>query len=218
MSTSNLGHSGAFRFTTTPGPGPGAGTWTWSEQTYTLYGFRPGDVVPTTELTLAHQHPEDRGSVETFLLDAVERGRTGALWHRLVDAQGVTRQVVTTVAGEVDADGAVVGVTGRIVDVSEAVRRTTAREVGEAMEVLSHSRPLIEQAKGALMLRYALDADQAFSLLRDYSQLVNVKVREVARLLLVSVTAGAGLPATSRADLDRLAGELRAPGRAEADA
>lgn len=216
MSTSNLGHSGAFRLSTTPGSG--AGTWTWSEQTYELYGFRPGDVVPTTELVLAHQHPEDRGGVEAFLLEVVERGRPGSVWHRLVDAQGVTRQVVTTVVGEVDDDGAVVAVTGQTVDVSEAVRRTTAREVGEAMEVLSQSRPLIEQAKGALMLRYALDADQAFTLLRDYSQLVNVKVREVARLLLASVTAGAGLPATSRADLDRLAAALRTPRPAEADA
>ncbi len=216
MSTSNLGHSGAFRLSTTAGAG--TGTWTWSEQTYELYGFRPGDVVPSTELVLAHQHPEDRGSVEAFLLEVVERGRPGSVWHRLVDAQGVTRQVVTTVVTEVDADGAVVAVTGHTVDVSEAVRRTTAREVGEAMEVLSQSRPPIEQAKGALMLRYALDADQAFTLLRDYSQLVNVKVREVARLLLASVTAGAGLPATSRADLDRLAAALRAPRPAEADA
>ena len=183
MSTSILGHSGAFRLSTTAG----TGTWTWSEPTYELYGFRPGDVVPTTELVLAHQHPEDRGSVEALLLEVVERG-------------------------------SVVAVTGQTVDVSEAVRRATAREVGEAMEVLSQSRPLIEQAKGALMLRYALDADQAFTLLRDDSQLADVKVREVARLLLASVTAGAGLPATSHADLDRLAAALRAPRPAEADA
>ena len=73
------------------------------------------------------------------------------------------------------------GVSGFLVDVTEAVRRTTAREVDEAMELMSQSRPAIEQAKGALMVTYGLDPDEAFLLLRRYSQQVNVKVRDVAR-------------------------------------
>jgi len=35
-------------------------TWWWSTSLYTVYGFAPGEVVPTTALMLAHQHPDDR--------------------------------------------------------------------------------------------------------------------------------------------------------------
>ncbi len=85
------------------------------------------------------------------------------------------------VVGDFAVDGTLVGVSGFLVDVTEAVRRTTAREVDEAMELMSHSRPAIDQAKGALMVTYGLDPDEAFLLLRRYSQQVNVKVRDVAR-------------------------------------
>ncbi len=208
MSTTNLEHSGAFRFA------PSTGTWTWSETVFELYGFRPGEVVPTTELILFHQHPQDREDVEAFLAVALATGRPGSVWHRVVDAQGATRQVVTLLAGERDEHGALTGLSGSMVDVTEAVRQTTAREVDVAMELMAQSRPFIEQAKGVLMVTYAVDADAAFALLRSYSQLVNVKVRDVARDLLDSVTAGAGLPVDSRADLDRLASETRLAGPA----
>ena len=49
---------------------------------------------------------------------------------------------------------------------------------------MSQSRPAIEQAKGALMVSYGLDADDAFLLLRRYSQHVNVKLRDVARAVV----------------------------------
>jgi GAF domain-containing protein len=46
------------------------------------------------------------------------------------------------------------------------------------------ARKLIGQAQGLLMERFDLDADQAFAVLRRYSQDNNVKLREVARLLV----------------------------------
>ncbi|WP_313663021.1 hypothetical protein [Cellulosimicrobium cellulans] len=39
------------------------GTWWWSSETYRVHGFEPGEVVPTTELVLAHKHPDDRERV-----------------------------------------------------------------------------------------------------------------------------------------------------------
>ena len=70
------------------------------------------------------------------------------------------------------------------------------------MELMSQSRPVIEQAKGALMVTYGLDADDAFLLLRRYSQQVNVKVRDVARAARRGAADGGGLPLGSRAVLD----------------
>lgn len=206
MTTSIPGSSGSFHFVRA------SGSWTWSDQVYALFGFTPGDVVPTTDLVLSHQHPDDRPEIEQLLLlDAIEIGRPYSAWHRLLGADGVTRQVVTVVVGDFAVDGTLVGVSGFLVDVSEAVRRTTAREVDEAMELMSHSRPAIDQAKGALMVTYGLDSDEAFLLLRRYSQQVNVKVRDVARNIVDALPDG-DLPVGSRATLAYIASEIRGVG------
>ncbi len=46
------------------------------------------------------------------------------------------------------------------------------------------SRKLIGQAQGILMERYALDADHAFEVLRRYSQNSNMKLRNVAQMVV----------------------------------
>jgi len=46
------------------------------------------------------------------------------------------------------------------------------------------SRKIIGQAQGILMERYALDADQAFEVLRRYSQHGNMKLRNVAEMVV----------------------------------
>jgi hypothetical protein len=56
--------------TTTPtGPMPGdhgrfrweiqRGQAVWSDSVYRLYGYRPGQVVPSSALGLGHKHPDD---------------------------------------------------------------------------------------------------------------------------------------------------------------
>ena len=184
-----------------------SGTWRWSEELYSIYGFAPGDVVPTLELLLSHQHPDDRVAFEQQLRDTLEDGRALSLWHRIVDAHGSTRQVVTAGSAELSDDGSVTAVHGYTTDVTEAVRRTTSEDVQHAMEVISESRPTIEQAKGVLMMTYALDAEAAFELLRRYSQRENIKVRDVARSVVESMS-GRGLPTGSRVTWDSLAAEM----------
>ena len=50
----------------------------------------------------------------------------------------------------------------------------------EQMEEALQSRDLIGQAKGILMAREGITADQAFDMLRRASQRLNVKLRDVA--------------------------------------
>ena len=204
MTLSFPGSTGTFRFSRS------TAAWTWSEQLYGIFGFGPGDVVPTIDLMVSHQHPEDRAAVQQALEDCLGSGRPHSVWHRLVDAHGSTRQVVTLCAGDFAEDGTLLGLSGFLVDLTDPVRRTTAREVDEAMELMSQSRPVIEQAKGALMVTYGLDADDAFLLLRRYSQQVNVKLRDVARAV-VEALPGGGLPHGSRGVWDALAAGLTAP-------
>ena len=202
---------------TTPRPGPtgtfhvdrDSGAWTWSDELYAIYGFDVGEVVPSADLVARHLHPEDRDEVARLLAESMETGAPFSLWHRLVTAQGAVRQVVMLSAGEFDDDRTLVGVRGYVVDLTEPLRLAASREVDDAMEQMARSRPVIDQAKGALMLVYAVDEAAAFELLRRYSQQVNVKVRDVARQLVESASTSGGWPSDVRAMLDRLA--LQAP-------
>jgi hypothetical protein len=49
-----------------------------------------------------------------------------------------------------------------------------------AVELSAATRATIEQAKGALMITYGLDEDEAFALLRWHSQHSNIKLRDIA--------------------------------------
>jgi GAF domain-containing protein len=55
-----------------------------------------------------------------------------------------------------------------------------AREVAAQMEQAMASRAVIEQAKGVLMGRHAIDETQAFDVLRRHSQNRNIKLRTLA--------------------------------------
>lgn len=181
-------------------------TLTWSDPVYAIHGFRPRDVVPSLELMLSHLHPEDRELAASLLSEVCATGLPFSLWHRIIDAQGLERQVLSVGAGVIDERGVVGGFSGYVTDVTDAVRRAVAAEVQEAVEGVSRSRPVIDQVKGALMLTYSLDADAAFALLRRYSQVANVKVRDVARQISEALASG-DFPLGTRQALDRLVAE-----------
>jgi hypothetical protein len=179
----------------------------WSEAVFAIHGFAPGEVLPTLDLVLAHKHPDDRPQAARVIREVCTTGRPFSLWHRLVDANGSPRDVLSVGAGVLDENGAVVGVVGYLTDLTDAVRRTAAREVEQAIDGIAASRADIEQVKGALMLTYTLDADAAFALMRRYSQLMNVKVRDLARDF-VRAMAVSGFPAGTRHMWDRLVAGL----------
>jgi GAF domain-containing protein len=62
----------------------------------------------------------------------------------------------------------------------------------EQMEEALQSRDLIGQAKGILMAREGITADQAFDMLRRASQRLNVKLRDVAGSIIDRSAAPAG--------------------------
>ncbi|HSH60970.1 MAG TPA: GAF and ANTAR domain-containing protein [Acidimicrobiales bacterium] len=61
-----------------------------------------------------------------------------------------------------------------------------ALELSRHLEEALKSRDLIGQAKGIIMERERLTADQAFDMLRKMSQAKNVKLREVAELVVLT--------------------------------
>jgi GAF domain-containing protein len=62
----------------------------------------------------------------------------------------------------------------------------TARELADNLEAALQSRTVIDQAKGILMERHKITADQAFQVLAAASMRTNTKLRDVAEQLVMT--------------------------------
>jgi hypothetical protein len=158
--------------------------WEWCEQVQRLHGYEPGTVTPTTELVLAHKHPDDRNEIAATLDDIVRNHGAFSTRHRIIDVQGNVHQVVVVANQLCDAAGVVIGTEGFYVDVTPAEREhqeTLTVEVAKIVE----KRAAIEQAKGMLMVIYGVDEMTAFNVLKWRSQRNNVKLRPLAERIVI---------------------------------
>lgn len=162
--------------------------WEWSEALQRMHGYQAGTVSPTTELVLAHKHPEDRDEVAANL-DAITHTR-GAFSsrHRIVDARGVVRWVVVVGDQFFDDTGAVIGTHGFYIDVTHS-RHHHEDIVTAKVSDIAEKRAPIEHAKGMLMLIYNIDDNLAFELLKWLSQENNVKLNPLARQVISDLRA-----------------------------
>jgi ANTAR domain/GAF domain len=92
------------------------------------------------------------------------------------------------------------GFTGADIETAQILARHASialETVGkvQAMERGLESRTSIGQAQGILMAQYGIDPDQAFNVLRRYSQSNNILLRDVAHRVVQNL----GLPATDHA-------------------
>lgn len=165
------------------------GTWWWSDEAFLVHGFAPGEVVPTTALILAHKHPEDREHARK-LFDAGRR--TGAPFssvHRIMDARGRERTVAVVGRGRRDEAGELVELTGYFVDISGVVAERSDERATEQIAAAAKTRGTIEQAKGVIAATYGLEPEEAFGLLRSVSNDRNVRLRDVAQLVVRTASA-----------------------------
>jgi anti-anti-sigma factor len=180
-------------------------TWIWSDEVYAMYGFAAREVVPTTALMVAHQHPDDRadGSV-TSVQDALRDGRPFASRHRILDSGQTERLIVTVGTAERDAADQVRRILGFMIDITGSFRRDLAESTHAAVQAAGMSRAAIDQAKGALMLVYGMDDTAAFDLLKWYSQRSNIKLRELAETLVSAASQGMPMSGDNRRRLDEV--------------
>ena len=156
------------------------GRWWWSEGMYALHGFEPGEVIPSTQLMLAHKHPDDRTRTEHTLQAVMATGEPFCCRHRILDASGAVHLVLSLGEGVCDASGAVTAVHGFFIDVTASTGREVQEQAYEAVQRSAETRAVIEQAKGILIGVYGIDAPSAFELLRWHSQQTNTKLRGLA--------------------------------------
>ena len=74
--------------------------------------------------------------------------------------------------------------------VSNAQAYWSVFELSENLSKAMESRAVIEQAKGVLMSTHLVDADAAFGMLRQRSQVSNRKLRDVAADVVDETTGG----------------------------
>jgi PAS domain S-box-containing protein len=153
--------------------------WEWSPQVEKMHGYTPGSVTPTTEMVLAHKHPDDYRHIADTLELIRQSRQAFSSRHRIVDIEGRLHHVV--VVGDLlrEVDGSVVGTHGYYVDVTPS-ERERQDEVTAAVTVIAEARADIERTKGMLMLIYGMDEASAFELLKWRSQESNVKLRLLA--------------------------------------
>lgn len=152
--------------------------WEWSDAVAAMHGYAPGEIAPTTELILAHKHPDDKIAVTENLERTLQTGVPFSSSHRIIDTSGRVHHVVVVGARLLeDVTGEVIGTSGFYIDVSDRHRDDVQAALDEALPELVRARAAIEQAKGALMLIYGISAERAFDVLVWRSQETNTKVR-----------------------------------------
>jgi PAS domain S-box-containing protein len=177
--------------------------WEWSEQVQRIHGYEPGTVTPTTDLVLAHKHPEDRRQVAATIDQILNTHEAFSTRHRIIDTDGNVRHIVVVGDQLFDEHGEVTGTHGFYIDVSPLPEQVQEDLVTAKLAEISQNRAGIEQTKGMLMLIYGVNDNAAFNLLKWLSQEANVKLRLLAEQISEDFR-GAGLAVNSQSEFDHL--------------
>ena len=176
-------------------------TWWWDDALFCMYGFAPHEVVPSTALMLAHQHPDDPVGLVARVSETLTTGEPFTAVHTAVDATGRAR--LFSITGE----PAEQRVHGRVLDLTEIVDFRARRAATASIEASARSRAGIEQAVGAVALAEGVPADVAFRRLRAVSNDANVPLRTLATAIVEQLPALSSDPGR----LPRFLRELSAP-------
>ncbi|MEU0543864.1 PAS and ANTAR domain-containing protein [Nocardia sp. NPDC005978] len=189
---------GSFRFWTAEQ------RWEWSDEVAAMHGYAPGTVQPTTQLLLTHKHSDDRALFASSLARSVESGEPFCSRHRIVDTGGTVHHVIVVGDHLFDDHNRVVGTSGYYIDVTDTLAAHRQETLDDALPELYQARAVIEQAKGALMLVYGINAEQAFRVLTWRSQETNTKLRTLSGLLVAEFAALGGVTVELRTRFDHL--------------
>ena len=149
--------------------------WKSSPQVQRMHGYLTGGVTPTTEIVLAHKHPDDYRQIADTLALIRQTRQAFSSRHRIVDVAGHVHHVVVVGNQLLDDRNVVVGTHGFYIDVTPT-EQARQDQISAGVERVSEHRAVIEQAKGMLMMIYQIGADAAFDLLKWRSQETNAKL------------------------------------------
>jgi PAS domain S-box-containing protein len=145
------------------------GTLHWSDETFRLFGYRPGEVTPTLNLVLGHLPEKLRGQLEsrTQNLSQLEGG-IYTLEHSLRRSDGTAVHVLTRADIHTNEEGQPERVFGAFHDISErkwweeALQRTLGEREELLQELLHRSKNTLQLIASMLHLRRSGVEDQSF--------------------------------------------------------
>ncbi|MBJ2121466.1 ANTAR domain-containing protein [Arthrobacter sp. MSA 4-2] len=108
-------------------------------------------------------------------------------YHSIIDRRGNRHWVLSVGDLMIDA-GIAVGVQGMVTDLTRPMNESLHRAADEAVAGSAARRAVIEQAKGVLMGRHGISAEEAFNALSTHSQNNNRRVTDLAQDLVDAVT------------------------------
>lgn len=186
--------------------------WEWSDGVAQMHGYAPGTVTPTTELVLAHRHPDDKATVGDLVVQVYRQRTPVTCRHRIIDAQGKEHLVLVVGDTFCEEGGEPAGVTGFYIDITEQFNKDVQERLSEAVQTITERRAVINQSIGMLMLRYGIDADLAFKLLTRLSQESNIKLRVIAERAVADPATLGGLVDDVADRIDNLLRSVRESG------
>jgi len=167
------------------------GVFRWSDGLYRMYGYERGEVVPSMEMVLPHVEPEDRARVRAYWEHVSTHGGPSSIYVSIRDRKD--RQHKLLYSADYILDGSTpIGVWGVVVDLTTSIHTDRHQLATEAVAASAVNRAAIEQAKGILMGRTGVNAEQAYELMSQLSQDTNRKVYAIASEIIERATVRAG--------------------------
>jgi len=167
------------------------GVFRWSDGLYRIYGYERGEVVPSMEMVFPHLEPEDRPKVQAYWERVAAVGGPSSIYVSIRDKKNRQHKLLFSADYILEGDTPV-GVWGVIVDLTQSIHTDRHQLATEAVAASARNRAVIEQAKGILMGRTGVNADEAFALMSKLSSDTNRKVAAVAGEIVERATAGPG--------------------------
>jgi hypothetical protein len=148
--------------------------WSWSSPVAVLQ-YSPDGRPLTTEQLLAFVHPDDRESTLGQFLSLLQDHTPYSCMYRLVDSAGFVHPVVN-VGTPVHDGQRLTSLRGFVVDLTAPLGQTARSAVAAALPMGA----VVDQATGALMLAFGVEADIASRLLSGYATRAGLPVHGLA--------------------------------------
>lgn len=103
-------------------------TNTWSDQLFRIYGYEPGEIVPSYDVFMQHIHPDDRDSVRSVHQHAYATGEPYQMVERIVRPDGELRYLASNGQVVTDTTGTPLRMRGTCIDITDRVRAEQAQE------------------------------------------------------------------------------------------
>ena len=135
---------------------PQTGDLIWTDEVYRIFGYKPGEIVPSLELFISHVSPEDRRKVQM----AIKASESNPIPYNVefrFRRKGGTECIGRATGGaEFDQNGRAMGMSGAIQDI------TDIRQAEDSLKELRRYNDMILDSAGEGIMGLDADGNYAF--------------------------------------------------------